>query len=90
LEREDDDMPRGFAALLMLSILLTACAGPGAGVTGNDTGGIIPWANVSPVEARDIARSHCAAYNKVACATGVDARYGGYYSFSCTFNGRRR
>jgi hypothetical protein len=38
--------------------------------------------------ARDMASTHCARYDKVARATGVDSHYGGYYSFACTWNPR--
>ncbi|MGI8527757.1 MAG: hypothetical protein ACR2K5_16615 [Pseudolabrys sp.] len=78
------------AALGLLSAaVLAACAGPGPGLTGNDTGGIIPYASVSPEQARTMASEHCASYNKQAKATGVDPHYGGYYSFSCVFDARR-
>jgi hypothetical protein len=70
------------------ALLLTACTGPGSGLTGNDTGGIIPFTSMTPDQAQDIAIGHCARYDKVAVPTGVDARTGGYYSFSCKFNRR--
>jgi len=76
--------------LVLLSTVMASCAGPGTGVTGNDTGGIIPYASVPPELARDLAIQHCAKYNKEPRATGVQAEYGGYYSFSCTFDARRR
>jgi hypothetical protein len=75
---------------LLCMIVLTACAGPGPGLTGNDTGGIIPYASVTQREARVMATDHCAAYGKLAKATGVDPRYGGYYSFSCVIDRRQR
>lgn len=71
-------------------LMLTACAGPGPGLTGNDTGGIIPYANFSQPEAMAMARDHCGRYGKIAKATAVDARYGGYYSFSCVIDRRVR
>jgi hypothetical protein len=78
------------AACVVLCFGLTACAvGPGAGVTGNDTGGIIPYASMPPEAARDAAVDHCARHGKEARATGVDAQYGGYYSFSCKFDASR-
>ena len=75
-------------ALLALGLLLASCAGPGAGLTGNDTGGIIPWSSVSREQAHDLAIEHCARHGKVARATGIDPRYGGYYSFACRFDRR--
>jgi hypothetical protein len=74
---------------LLLASVLASCAGPGPGVTGNDTGGIIPYASVSRELARDMAIDHCGGYGKEARATGVDAQYGGYYSFACRFNAKR-
>jgi hypothetical protein len=71
-------------------LLLTACAGAGPGLTGNDTGGIIPYANFSKPDATAMAADHCARYGRLAKATGVDARYGGYYSFSCVIDRRQR
>ena len=71
-------------------LLLTACAGPGPGLTGNDTGGILPYANYSKPEAMALAADHCARYGKLVKATGVDPRYGGYYSFSYVVDRRQR
>ncbi len=71
-------------------LLLTACAGRGPGLTGNDTGGIIPYANFSKAESMAMARDHCARYGMLAKGTGVDPRYGGYYSFSCVIDRRVR
>jgi hypothetical protein len=76
--------------LLASALLLCGCAGPGPGVTGNDTGGIIPYANFTRAEARALASNHCALYGKLAHARSVDARYGGYYSFACVFDRRTR
>jgi hypothetical protein len=72
------------------ALLLTACAGPGPGLTGNDTGGIIPYANFSKPDAMAMARDHCARYGMLAKGTGVDPRYGGYYSFACVIDRRVR
>jgi hypothetical protein len=79
---------RASLASLAAVLLLCACAGPGPGVTGNDTGGIIPYANADPAAAREMARAHCAQYDKVPRATGVDRQYGGYYSFACMWDTR--
>jgi hypothetical protein len=78
----------GLSLGLSLGLLLTACAGAGPGLTGNDTGGIIPYANFDRPQAMAMASDHCARYGKLAKATGVDARYGGYYSFSCVIDRR--
>ena len=78
------------SACVGLGLLMAACAGPGGGLTGNDTGGIIPWTAASPEQARDLALDHCARYGKYPRATGLDAREGGYYSFACRADPRRR
>lgn len=83
-------MPVRAMTCVLMALLLAACAGPDSGLTGNDTGGIIPFSATSPEQARDMAIDHCARYDKIAVATGVDARDGGYYSFSCRFDRRRR
>ena len=75
--------------LVACACILTACAGPNPGLTGNDTGGIISYASVDAAQARELASQHCAQYGKFAYATGVERRYGGYYSFSCRFNPKR-
>lgn len=76
-------------AAVSLAMSLAACAGPGPGLTGNDTGGIIPSA-VSRELARDMAVEHCARYGKYPVATSVDRRQGGYYAFACRFDRRGR
>jgi hypothetical protein len=83
-------MPARLLPWIAFALLLTACAGPGPGVTGNDTGGIIPYAPVEPLQARDLATDHCARYGKIAYARSVDRHYGGYYSFACVFDRRQR
>ncbi|MGJ4952326.1 hypothetical protein [Bradyrhizobium sp. HKCCYLS20291] len=50
---------------------------------GNDTGGIIAYPLAQTADARQMAVDHCASYGKVAKFRAVDARYGGYVSFSC-------
>jgi uncharacterized protein YceK len=70
------------AVPLLVLLLLSGC-GTGPGLTGNDTGGIIPYANYDRVTATEMAAAHCARFNKVTKATAVDPQYGGYYSFAC-------
>jgi hypothetical protein len=69
----------------LLPVLLAACAGPGPGLTGNDTGGIIAWSPENQSMARDWAASHCARYHKYARITSVHRRYGDYIAFACRF-----
>lgn len=52
-------------------------------VKGNDTGGIIAYELARQVDPKQIAVAHCASYGKVVKFLSVDARYGGYVSFSC-------
>ncbi len=70
-------------AIPLLALLLLSGCGVGPGLTGNDTGGIIPYANYDRATATEMAAAHCAGFNKVTKATAVDPRYGGYYSFAC-------
>ena len=70
------------AVVIAFGVLLSGC-GVGPGLKGNDTGGIIPYAQVDPRTAQDMAVAHCAQFNRYPKATAVDARYGGYYSFAC-------
>jgi outer membrane biogenesis lipoprotein LolB len=74
----------------LASILLGACAGPGPGLTGNDTGGIITWSPEHQHMARDWAGEHCARYGKFARITSIHRQYGDYIAFSCQFDRRKR
>jgi hypothetical protein len=71
-------------------VLLTAWAGPG--ITGNDTGGIIPYPLVAALGGNDrtvaqaMASEHCARYRKFAVVTSIDRQYGDYVSFDCRWN----
>ena len=73
---------RGKAAMLIaLGMLLVCCAGPGPGITGNDTGGIIPY---SPdKDYRQMASDYCARWGRYARITSVHRVYGDYIAFSC-------
>jgi hypothetical protein len=59
--------------------------GPGPGLTGNDTGGIITWSPEHQRVARPWAADHCAHYRKAARITSIRARYGDYIAFECYF-----
>jgi hypothetical protein len=69
--------------MFTLGMVMASCASPVAGVNGNDTGGIIPWSPENARTARDLARTHCAYYGKVARITGTAHRLGDYISFAC-------
>ena len=81
-------MPARWSTLAALAIgaQLSSCTGPG--LTGNDTGGIIPWSPDSRQFARATAAEHCARYGKVARINSVHAEHGNYISFSCRFDWR--
>src|SRR5690242_6943190 len=58
-------------------------AGPGPGVTGNDTGGIFPYSpDVEPIY-HQIAGDHCARWGRFAKITSVHRVYGEYVGFVC-------
>ncbi len=71
------------AIALAMAASLTACVGPG--LTGNWTGGIIPWSPENEALARDAAAARCAQYGEVAEHFLVQRKYGQYISFDCRF-----
>ena len=58
-------------------------AGPGPGVTGNDTGGIFPYSPAVEGNYKQIAEGHCARWGRLAKVTSVHRIYGDYVSFVC-------
>lgn len=58
-------------------------AGPGTGVTGNDTGGIFPYSPEVEGIYKDIAEAHCARWARLAKVTSIHRKYGDYVSFVC-------
>ncbi len=58
-------------------------AGPGPGVTGNDTGGIFPYSPAVENSYQDIAEAHCARWARLAKVTSIHRKYGDYVSFVC-------
>lgn len=76
-------------------ILLCACTGeiasagavflgPGHGLTGNDTGGIMQYVpDFKTRDYREIAAYYCARWGRLSRVTSVHARYGDYVSFVC-------
>jgi hypothetical protein len=63
-------------------------AGPGPGVTGNDTGGIIQWVPGIEHSYKEIAVAHCARWNRYAGISSVRHVYGDYIGFQCVFDRR--
>jgi len=75
-----------------LTIVLTLCAGgaalanlvgPGPGITGNDTGGIIPYSPNLEGVYEGMAASYCARWARLSHVTSVHRKYGDYISFVC-------
>ncbi len=81
---------RSMLVALVGGVLWTTGASAGPWVTGNDTGGIIPYSPANRVLARDIAAEHCGWYGKYARITSVYAKYGQYIAFSCLFDRHRQ
>ncbi len=58
-------------------------AGPGIGITGNDTGGIFPYSPDVEAIYQQIAADYCARWGRLSHVTSVHRRYGDYVSFVC-------
>ena len=58
--------------------------GPGPGLTGNDTGGIIAYTpDLEHGVYRDMAAQWCARWERLSYLTSVHRRYGDYVGFVC-------
>ncbi len=73
---------------LSLAAAHAGTAGPGPGVTGNDTGGIIQWTPEVDQSYKDIAVAHCARFNRFAGISSVHRVYGDYIGFRCVYDRR--
>jgi hypothetical protein len=81
-------------AILAASIVMLAGGGaamagsgltgaPGPGITGNDTGGIIPYSpDIEPIY-RHLAADYCAGWGRLSHITSVHRQYGDYIAFVC-------
>ena len=58
-------------------------AGPGIGITGNDTGGIFPYTPDVEHAYDQIASDYCARWGRLSHVTSVHRNYGDYVSFVC-------
>jgi hypothetical protein len=77
-------------AVVTLACALTISAaqadtGP-YGLTGNDTGGIIPWTPALDLIYKQVAADHCARFAKIPRITSVHRRIGDYVGFTCRFD----
>jgi hypothetical protein len=58
--------------------------GPGPGLTGNDTGGIISYSpDLDRVAYREMATEWCARWGRLSHVTSMHRIYGDYVSFVC-------
>ena len=58
-------------------------AGPGTGITGNDTGGIFPYSPDVESSYEQIAEGYCARWGRLGKVTSIHRKYGDYVSFVC-------
>jgi hypothetical protein len=63
-------------------------AGPGPGLTGNDTGGIIQWTPEVAYTYKEIAVAHCARWGRYAGISSLRHDYGDYIGFRCVYDRR--
>jgi hypothetical protein len=71
------------AVALGAGAAVAGLAGPGPGLTGNDTGGIIAYSPAIEHLYREMAAAHCARWGRLAHITSVHRRYGDYIGFVC-------
>jgi hypothetical protein len=64
-------------------VALANLVGPGPGITGNDTGGIIPYSPDLEGLYKDMASGYCARWGRLSHVTSVHRKYGDYISFVC-------
>jgi hypothetical protein len=76
-------MGRNLFIVVAVSLVLIACAGPGPWITGNDTGGIIPYSPAIEGSYRQIAADYCARWGRLSHITSVHRIYGDYIGFVC-------
>ncbi|MGH6672315.1 MAG: hypothetical protein ACRECV_10140 [Xanthobacteraceae bacterium] len=84
---------RGYAAIFVASVILAAVctgnparaglAGPGPWITGNDTGGIIPYSPAVAGTYRQLAADYCARWGRLSHITSVRRQYGYFIGFAC-------
>ena len=58
-------------------------SGPWPRVTGNDTGGIIPYSPALEGQYEQMAEAYCARWHRISKVTSVHRAYGDYISFAC-------
>ena len=63
--------------------VLASFTGPGPWITGNDTGGIIPYSPDLEGVYQQMAQDYCARWRRLSHITSVHRFYGDYISFVC-------
>jgi hypothetical protein len=87
-------MRRKLSVLVALAVLLFGVGGvalagaifvgPGSGLTGNDTGGIIQYSpDLDRAAYHAMAADWCARWDRLSHITSYHRRYGDYISFVC-------
>ncbi len=76
-------MGRNPLIVIALTVLLSTWIVPGRWITGNDTGGIIPYSPEVEGTYRQLAADYCAHWGRLSQVTSVHRRYGDYISFVC-------
>jgi hypothetical protein len=86
-------MRRNPLLLVALTLVLTLCAVgaaaangllvPGSGITGNDTGGILPYTPDVATTYKQIASDYCARWGRLYHITSVHPVYGDYIAWVC-------
>lgn len=87
-------MRRHLLAAITLALVLPATGGvasagavflgPGPGLTGNDTGGIIAYTpDLAKGAFREMAANWCARWGRLSSITSIQRRYGDYIGFVC-------
>jgi hypothetical protein len=64
-------------------VVFASLVGPGPRLTGNDTGGIIPYSPDLEGVYKGMAEAHCARWGRLSQITSVHRKYGDYISFVC-------
>ncbi len=81
---ESLDLGCGIGVLTLgASAATAAISGPWPSITGNDTGGIIPYSADLEGLYPQIAGDYCATWGRLSHVTSVHRRYGDYISFVC-------
>jgi hypothetical protein len=72
-----------FTVALGANAARAAISGPWPSISGNSTGGIIPYRPDLEGFYPQIARDYCASWGRLSHVTSVHRRYGDYISFVC-------